>query len=147
MIYTNTDKDYNYRSGMGKWMKDYSLKEKGRDWDFCVGLSYRSNINQTLTAKKYWMKLYEEIYKVDNSVYGFVVDELDKFGKNIHHHLIVGSELDIVSFSEIVSNNWDKRGVNWVDRYLRSSKWDMIDYMCKHINKTDRNVMDVFNSL
>jgi len=22
MIYTNTDKDYNYRSGMGKWMKD-----------------------------------------------------------------------------------------------------------------------------
>ena len=48
MIYENTDRNINYRKGMGDWLKDYSLTEKGKDWDYCVGLSYRSRVRETL---------------------------------------------------------------------------------------------------
>ena len=147
MIYENTHSNISVRNGMGKWMKEYSLTEKGKDWDFCIGLSYRGKILKTHLAKKNWMKLYDDLYKLDESVYGFVVDELDDMGIGIHHHLIVGSELDEPTFKKTVSKNWDKRGVNWVERYVRNSKWDYIDYMCKHIHKTNRNIFEVFNSL
>ena len=83
MIYTNTDKEINHRNGMGEWMKNYSLVEKGKDWDFCVGLSYRSKMLKTQNAKKCWMDLYKQLYKLDNSVYGFVVDETDEMGISI----------------------------------------------------------------
>ena len=57
MIYTNTDKEINKRNGMGEWMKNYSLVEKSKDWDFCVGLSYRSKMLKTQNAKKCWSEL------------------------------------------------------------------------------------------
>ncbi|MBL6649617.1 MAG: hypothetical protein ISP56_05065 [Flavobacteriaceae bacterium] len=145
MIYTNTDRDIRKRNGMGKWMKDYSLSEKGKDWDYCIGLSYRSKMLKTQTAKKCWINLYNELHKLDNSVNGFVVDETDEMGIGIHHHLIVGSELDFNTFSKTVSKSWDKRGINWVERYVRNNKWDIVDYMCKHIGKTEKNVFDIFN--
>ena len=145
MIYTNTDKEINHRNGMGEWMKNYSLVEKGKDWDFCVGLSYRSKMLKTQNGKKCWMDLYKQLYKLDNSVYGFVVDETDEMGIGIHHHLIIGSKLDDELFSNTVKSNWNKRGLSDVRRYVRNNKWDMVNYMCKHIGKTDKNVFDVFS--
>ena len=145
MIYTNTEKDINRRNGIGSWMKNYSLTENGKDWDYCVGLSYRSKMLKTHTAKQCRINLYNELHKLDNSVYGFVVDETDEMGIGIHHHLIVGSELDFNTFSKTVSKSWDKRGINWVERYVRNNKWDIVDYMCKHIGKTENNVFDIFN--
>ena len=44
--------------------------------------------------RKCWLKLYEDLHKLDNSFYGFVADGLDDIGIGIHHHLIVGSKLD-----------------------------------------------------
>ena len=96
--------------------------------------------------RKCWLKLYEDLHKLDNSFYGFVADGLDDIGIGIHHHLIVGSKLDEKTFTKTISNNWDKRGVNWVERYVRSNSWDYIDYMNKHIGKTKRNIWDVFNN-
>ena len=145
MNYTNTDKEINKRNGMGEWMKNYSLEEKGKDWDFCVGLSYRSKMLKTQNAKKCWMDLYKQLYKLDNSVYGFVVDETDEMGIGIHHHLIIGSKLDDDLFSKTVKSNWNKRGLSDIRRYKRNSKWDIVNYMCKHIGKTNKNVFDVFS--
>jgi len=124
-------------------MKEYSLTEKGKDWDYCVSLSYRSKMLHNSKCRKCWLKLYEDLHKLDNSVYGFVVDEM---GISIHHHLIVGSKLDDKTFKKTLSNNWDKRGVNWVDRYVRNNDWDYIDYMNKHIGKTKKNIFDVFSN-
>ena len=148
-MYTNSDKDIKRRNGMGKWMKDYSLNEKGRDWDYCVGLSYRRRVTKTYNARKYWIKLIKELLKLDNSIYGFIVDETDEMGIGIHHHLILGSELDTYTFSKTISKNWDRIGINWVKRYERDYNWDYIDYMCKHIGKSSKNVLDIFkqNSL
>ena len=89
MIYENTNQNIKVRDSMGKWMKEYSLTEKGKDWDYCVGLTYRSKVIKTETAKKNWISLYKDLNELDNSVYGFVVDELDEIGISIHHHLII----------------------------------------------------------
>tara|TARA_X000000950_G_C13872078_1_gene643322 strand:+ start:50 stop:496 length:447 start_codon:yes stop_codon:yes gene_type:complete len=146
MIYTqNTELD-NKNKQRSKWMKQYSLDEYGKDWEYVVGLSYRSKMIHNSKCRKCWLKLYEDLHKLDNSVYGFVTDELDDIGIGIHHHLIVGSKLDEKTFTKTISNNWDKRGVNWVERYVRSNSWDYIDYMNKHIGKTKRNIWDVFNN-
>ena len=147
MIYENTDRDINYRNGMGNWLKNYSLTEKGKDWDYCVGLSYRSRVRETHIGKRNWDKLYNELYNLDNSVYGFVVDELDDIGIGIHHHLIIGSELDFDLFSKTVESNWKNKGMYDVRRYERRSGWEMCQYMTKHLNKTNRNVLSVFDSL
>ena len=146
MIYTqNTELDNRNRQ-QSRWMKEYSIENKGKDWDYCVGLSYRSKMLDTFKCRKFWRKLYDDLYKLDNSVYGFVVDELDEMGIGIHHHLIIGSKLDENTFKKTLSNNWDKRGVNWVERYVRNNDWDYIDYMNKHIGKTKRNIFDVFSN-
>ena len=145
MIYENTNQNIKVRNSMGKWMKEYSLTEKGKDWDYCVGLTYRSKVIKTETAKKNWISLYKDLNELDNSVYGFVVDELDEIGISIHHHLIIGSELDEITFKKVMENNWNKRGVSWVKKYIRDNSWDYCDYMCKHIHKTNRNVFDIFS--
>ena len=57
MRYTNTEKEVNYRNGMGDWLKNYSFDEKGKDWDYCVGLSYRRKVTQTHIGKRNWVNL------------------------------------------------------------------------------------------
>ena len=52
MIYTNTEKDINRRNGMGSWMKNYSLTENGKDWNYCVGLSYRRREMKTYLKRQ-----------------------------------------------------------------------------------------------
>jgi len=143
MIYTNTEKDIKRRNGMGSWMKNYSLTENGKDWDYCVGLSYRRREMKTSNGRKNIGRLFNNLYELDDSVNGFVVDELDDIGIGIHHHLIVSSSLSEDIFKKTVQNSWDRKGMNWVDNY--DSSRDYVGYMCKHIGKTNRNVFDVFN--
>ena len=60
MIYTqNTELD-NINKQRSKWMKQYSLEEYGKDWEYVVGLSYRSKMLHDSKCRKCWLKLYEE---------------------------------------------------------------------------------------
>ena len=60
MIYTQSIERDNRNSQQSRWMKEYSLTEKGKDWDYFVGLSYRSKMLHNYKCRKCWLKLYEE---------------------------------------------------------------------------------------
>ena len=143
MVYTNTEIDIKRREGMGDWMKNYSLSENGKDWDYCVGLSYRGYELKTSNGRRNIKLLFKKLYELDNSVNGFVVDEVDNSNIGIHHHLIVSSSIEDLEFKNSVESVWRNRGLSWIERYDRNKGY--VEYMCKHIGKTNRNVFDVFN--
>ena len=44
MIYTQSTELDNVNRQRSKWMKEFSLTEKGKDQDYSIGLSYRSKM-------------------------------------------------------------------------------------------------------
>lgn len=139
MFYQDT-KGYKYRENIGKWMKDYSMNIHNKDWDYCLGLTYRYPEVTTRNIRNNMRGLYNKLKKYDQHVDGFVVTEYEKGMKSLHHHLIVSSSIEDGEFKKVVESFWNPKGISWIQRYDRGKNY--VEYMSKHIGKTEQNKFD-----
>ena len=98
-------------------------------------LKWRNNIK----------RLFKNLYNEDNKIDGFIINEYDSNFSNIHHHLIIKSDLKERDFSKIISKSWDKIGLS--DLKVYDSKLDYCNYIVKHYGKGEENEIDMLVSL
>lgn len=140
MLYNNSDNSRRLRDDLGNWVKNYSLDKYGKDWNYCLGLSYRYDMKN-----KNWRNnvkgLFNNLYDNDKNIDGFIINEFDNNFSNIHHHLIIKSDLVEKDFIKIIKRNWDKKGLS--DLKIYNKNLDYCNYIFKHYNKLDENEFDM----
>jgi hypothetical protein len=144
MNYNNSLKSKEMRSSLGSFISDYSKNKYNKDWDYCLGLSYRYNV-KNLKWRNNIKGLFKNLYNEDNKIDGFIINEYDSNFSNIHHHLIIKSDLKERDFSKIISKSWDKIGLS--DLKVYDSKLDYCNYIVKHYGKGEENEIDMLVSL
>ena len=139
MIYNNLN-NKKLRSDLGSWIREYSLNKNGKDWDYCLGLSYRYNVKNM--KWRYKIKgLFKDLYQKDKNIDGFIFNEYDSNFYNIHHHLIIKSDLKENEFSKILKRKWDDVGLSDFKKY--NNKLDYCNYIVKHYTKSEENEFDM----
>jgi len=144
MNYNNSLKSKEMRSSLGSFISDYSKNKYNKDWDYCLGLSYRYNV-KNLKWRNNIKGLFKNLYNEDNKIDGFIINEYDSNFSNIHHHLIIKSDLKERDFSKIISKSWDKIGLS--DLKVYDGKLDYCNYIVKHYGKGEENEIDMLVSL
>ena len=144
MNYNNSLKSKEMRSSLGSFISDYSKNKYNKDWDYCLGLSYRYNV-KNLKWRNNIKGLFKNLYNEDNKIDGFIINEYDSNFSNIHHHLIIKSDLIDKDFSKIISKSWDKIGLS--DLKLYNSELDYCNYIVKHYNKGEENEFNMIVNL
>ena len=144
MNYNNSLKSKEMRSSLGSFISDYSKNKYNKDWDYCLGLSYRYNV-KNLKWRNNIKGLFKNLYNEDNKIDGFIINEYDSNFSNIHHHLIIKSDLIEKDFSKIISKSWDKIGLS--DLKLYNSELDYCNYIVKHYNKGEENEFNMIVNL
>ena len=135
--YNNTEREVIHREYIGKWIKNYSLENYSKDWNYCLGLSYKNYVISERTCDKNMNELYLKLSDIDINIDGFYVNEFEKNGIGVHHHLIIKSDLDFNGFKRSIERVWNNKGICHIMEYKGSK--DYIFYMVKHIGKTSRN--------
>ena len=144
MEYNNSLESKEMRSSLGSFIRDYSKNRYNKDWDYCLGLSYRYNV-KNLKWRNNVKGLFKNLYSKDNKIDGFIINEYDSNFSNIHHHLIIKSDLIEKDFSKIISKSWDKIGLS--DLKLYNSELDYCHYIVKHYSKGEENEFNMIVNL
>lgn len=144
MEYNNSLESKKMRCSLGNWIRDYSNNNYGKDWNYCLTLSYRYNV-KNMKWRNNVKGLFRNLQIKDNNIDGFISNEYDSNFRNIHHHLIIKSDLIEKDFSKIIRKNWDKNGLSDLKVYYR--ELDYCNYIVKHYNKLDENEFDFIKDL
>jgi hypothetical protein len=143
MNYNSNKESYKMRSKLGEWIKDYSLKKYNKDWDYCLGLSYKFDVSNNKWRNSV-KKLINKIHIKDKGLDGFVFNEYGLCLTKIHHHLIIKSDIKLSDFSRIINKEWGKLGIIDIVEYDRGL--DYCNYITKHYNKLEGNEFDVISN-
>ena len=143
--YNNNKYDRELRQTYGKWVKDYSIKNYNKDWEYILGLSYRKQNGNYKSAIENVKRLYNYLVEVDSSINGFISTESDGVYNSLHHHLVLNSRLDYSVLNNHINMFWGKIGVIKLDNY--DSNGNYCYYMCKHLNKCDFNMLEILSNL
>ena len=63
MNYNNSLKSKEMRSSLGGFINDYSKNKYNKDWDYCLGLSYRYNV-KNLKWRNNIKGLFKNLYNI-----------------------------------------------------------------------------------
>ena len=140
--YNNTQRVIEEREYLGRWIKNYSMDNYGKDWNYCLGLSYRKYVVSDRMCNKNINELYLKLSNIDIDIDGFCVNEFEKNGIGIHHHLIIKSDLELKDFKNSIEKLWNNKGISHIMEYDGSK--DYVFYMVKHVGKTNRNTWNNF---
>jgi hypothetical protein len=132
------------RKVLGDWIKNYSINNYGSEWNYCLGLSYRYNV-KNLKWRNNVKGLIKNLYIKDNNLNGFIFNEYDLNFQNIHHHLIIKSDLIKDEITKIVNKNWNKKGL--FDLMIYDKDLFYCNYITKHYNKYEENEFNLILDL
>ena len=132
--------DYKLRNDLGSYIKNYSNIKYDKDWSYCIGLSNKYNVTNYRWRKNV-SYLFKNIMKKDNKIDGFIFNEYDINYSNIHHHIILQSELKEDELKKLININWKNKGLNEVVKY--DGKKDYCYYISKHYNKMKENEFEL----
>jgi hypothetical protein len=135
--YINTERERMERECVGKWIKNYSIENYGKDWNYCLGLSYKNYVVSERICDMNMKELYFKLQGIDTSIDGFYVNEFEKNGIGVHHHLIIKSDMDLNGIKKNIEKIWGGKGISHIMEYDGSKNY--ILYMVKHLGKTNRN--------
>jgi len=144
MKYNNYENKKLERKVLGNWIRDYSKNNYGKEWDYCLGLSYRFNA-KNMRWRNSIKGLIRNLYLEDNNLNGFIVNEYDSNFQNIHHHLIIKSDLLESKMQVIVNKNWNNKGLS--DLKIYNKEMFYCNYISKHYNKNEENEFDLILNL
>lgn len=136
--------NYNLRNELGSFIKNYSINNYGEDWNYCINLSNKYNVRNNRWRKNVSC-LFKNISKLDNKIDGFVLNEYDINYYNIHHHIILKSDLDEEEINKIIKINWKSKGLSEISKY--NNEKDYCYYITKHYNKFKENEFEMVKNL
>jgi hypothetical protein len=136
--------DYKLRNEIGNFVKDYSINNYGKDWSYCIGLSNKYNVKNNRWRKNISC-LFKNILKLDNSIDGLIFNEYDINYYNIHHHIILKSDLEEEEINKIIKNNWKNKGLSDIKIYDNNKNYCY--YITKHYNKFKENEFELLKNL
>lgn len=135
--YNNTERERIEREYVGKWIKNYSIENYGKDWDYCLGLSYKNYVVSERMCEKNMNDLYFKLKGIDKNIDGFYVNEFEKNGIGVHHHLIIKCDMDLNGLKKNIEKIWGGKGISHIMEYDGLNNY--VFYMVKHLGKTKRN--------
>lgn len=141
-MYKNSE--YKLRNELGSFIKNYSNLNYGKDWSYCIGLSNKYNVTNNRWRKNVGF-LIKNIIKKDNKIDGFVFNEYDINYSNIHHHIILKSDMEEEELKNVIIKNWKNKGLSEIVKYDNNK--DYCYYITKHYNKLRENEFDLLLSL
>ncbi len=142
--YMYKSSDYKLRNELGSYVKNYSNINYGKDWNYCIGLSNKYNVTNNRWRKNV-SYLFKNILKLDNKIDGFIFNEYDVNYYNIHHHIILKSDLKEEELIKIINKNWKNKGLSEIVKY--DGEKDYCYYITKHYNKFKENDFELIINL
>lgn len=124
-----------------KFVEDYSLDNYNEDYSVFLTLTYSKPLKYDHQCFKQIIRLRD--YLMDNNVFidGVMSTEYGSNFKNLHCHLLLYSDTDYYLTHGMIYNFWKNIGWCKVDRY--DSQGSQVDYMMKHLYKTDNNNLNI----
>lgn len=143
--YNNNSYNIGLRQTYGNWIKNYSVDNYGDDWKYILGLSYRKTIRNYKSCIDNVKRLYKFLVEVDSTIDGFISTEADGGFNSLHHHLVLNSNIEIDKLNNMINNFWGKIGIIDLKKYEGNGNYCF--YMCKHLNKSDFNNLEILSKL
>jgi hypothetical protein len=141
-MYNNDN--YQLRNELGNYVKNYSINNYGKDWSYCIGLSNKYDVRNNKWRNNI-SYLFKNIKKIDENIDGFIFNEYDVNYSNIHHHIILKSDLKEEDINKVIKKNWKNRGLSEIEKY--DEKKDYCYYISKHYNKMKENEFELILNL
>lgn len=141
MIYNNCNR--NYRNSLGDFIKNYSINNYGREWNYCVNLSNKYNVKNNKWRNNI-KGLLKYISNYDKNLDGFIFNEYDINYTNIHHHIILKSDIKNLDINKYITNYWKKYGMSEIKKYDKNLNY--CHYITKHTNKLDENEFEMIKT-
>ena len=116
----------------GKFVEEWCYDKYYRDYDFCIGLSYREKITSINKVKSDVKYLFSRINKklVIDGVY--VIE--DKFEEGLHVHGLLICNGNENELGKLLKDYWYKEnGIYWIDKFITGKGYDY--YMSKDYDK------------
>lgn len=116
----------------GKWIEEWCWDTYYRDYDYCIGLSFRVKQVDIKKVKSEVERLFKILDK-EIVIDGIYVIE-DKYDSGLHVHGLIVSNVDEDKLGKLFHNHWYKRnGIYWMDEFKLGMGYDY--YMSKDYDK------------